>query len=1395
MGSGNTQQVPNNEWEAHRETITELYLKPDMTLTKLVASMGERGFTVTYDTIPQTVIQTDCYFSSAQLETRLSVWGIRKNLNVKEWAYVLNKIDSLDPSVSYKVSISGVELSEDRVDRARRHVRKHQQREQTEPSGTCRRSRKTKGPHRTRPQSRAVPEGVLIEVLDSNGNWISIGETDNLRTEAASPRFESIGVSIINDEDPPDSVHGQSTSGTIMQTAFADLDELYTRPVPDQHALTRGSPSRQIYFQARGYSPYRNSFELGHKAIGTATNEFPVECANTQSTLIRRLCSPDRLTQCTLVAVNSATPYTPSNLYNHLQHGDDPIWQGPSTTLDADCNFSLHMSDTEWSSQHQFQSPSYIFSSLGESPSGPASIRLAGHESMVKILPFTEFEQHLQLVGASFGNSGLAIQGSFLNTIALGFFIETRNIDQESFFRRNLSLDRLFQNLDTFLPNNGAAVITHSQASETRFIRALLFSLLNGFVGLNDISTTEILRLFGRLRIFSSSFLMLLRDGPRHASRTFLDNIFRACIEVRDTKLVREMLELRLVDVNNIAIKYQIYSYTPIARAVALCDLDLIKLLIDYGADMNKASLEFDAGVRSTLHINPRPQMTHASLAAMARVLIKGGASMSPHYFHKAWSGPDVGGSEITGPYCQPLWEVACQEALSLSMCSSPSHHEVFFGHGDAERFHLAEIARHCSEEYSIQLIHDMIELCQKDGCGTCLSKTSSAADDTAAVAMSQGKTKLVQFLLPYVKDSTVIFVAAIVSKEAHLIELALAFQPNLAPPTAILYPTEQRQYSYMPFKQWHHPTWPLIEAVRTGNKSLIRRLQAAGALYRLETGLGFRDLIDQAACWGDLSYVQMLLSRVDTSFFDIRANSNKAIILALEHDNIEVAWLLLDYCSLPEAFPRGDAWRYHLRHALKLRNAPLLHAILKVCLARAENDERERRKAFEWGDVWAIGDVSLIRDILISDLDRELYHEDFDEELCHENMVSFCRFCIAEDNPQLFQDILASLPYPGENLMGKCLAISVEKSHSTLISYLLDQGASPFNPSVLVSILRFRPEMLQALIDEFALRRKVPKRIGTYQLSSIMGENLENIEALDALLQIGAIDMIRLDRIEASEDCRLTPLGLVITSSLIGRDGYLSIVEKMLNAGSDPNAIASTEGYSHSNLTGFMLGIETGYEEVVELLIKHKAKVNPDLWHAVTRTPLQYAVELGNLRMVHLLLRHNAIINAKPAITSGGTALQFAAITGNCTIAKVLLGNGAELGALPSKFHGRWPLEGAAEHGRLDMIQLLWNESIERKTPLGFQRRQCLRAMELARHNGHAGCMNLIEELSGIPVNRLDVEDYGAMLIAYNDFDKEGLERIWCIGDGWANPEVTTSESKSRRQLWYENFKRDNGK
>jgi ankyrin repeat protein len=241
-------------------------------------------------------------------------------------------------------------------------------------------------------------------------------------------------------------------------------------------------------------------------------------------------------------------------------------------------------------------------------------------------------------------------------------------------------------------------------------------------------------------------------------------------------------------------------------------------------------------------------------------------------------------------------------------------------------------------------------------------------------------------------------------------------------------------------------------------------------------------------------------------------------------------------------------------------------------------------------------------------------------------------------------------------------------------------------------------------------------------------------------------------DRLFRDPEDMLTPLGLAITGLPGFCETNLGAVNRLLREGSDPDGIARIKVIgARIGQTALMLALETGREDLVRLLVvEYKADVNKKTHLFIKQTPLQHAAELGNLDMVRLLLELGADVNGEPAIRSGGTALQFAAISGNCNVAAELLEQEAPLHALPSKVNGRWPLEGAAEHGRLDMIQFLWRAKEYSLDDSGFQERHCLRAMDFAQSNGHLGCRDLVAELSGFSVDKLDSEDYGVPWLAY---------------------------------------------
>jgi hypothetical protein len=130
--------------------------------------------------------------------------------------------------------------------------------------------------------------------------------------------------------------------------------------------------------------------------------------------------------------------------------------------------------------------------------------------------------------------------------------------------------------------------------------------------------------------------------------------------------------------------------------------------------------------------------------------------------------------------------------------------------------------------------------------------------------------------------------------------------------------------------------------------------------------------------------------------------------------------------------------------------------------------------------------------------------------------------------------------------------------------------------------------------------------------------------------------------------------------------------------------------------------------------------------------------------------VRRGADVNSSAPSHGAATAVQFAAMLENCNMVAYLLDHGAHLSALPSRIDGMWPLEGTAANGRLDMIRYLWELNVGFVAGGmfvdGFSERQCLRAMNFFHENGHFGCRDLISDLSGIAVGRLETDEYGAV-------------------------------------------------
>lgn len=942
-------------------------------------------------------------------------------------------------------------------------------------------------------------------------------------------------------------------------------------------------------------------------------------------------------------------------------------------------------------------------------------------------LPSAQLEHTLQYRGI--------IPGTEKGSTAFGGFAskavaDILSLKEQSMTRQVPFMRHFLRQLGSQVPGEDFALITGDQAFEANFVRALIYSVLNGLAGLEHLPMANILTFLHRF-VVNKLLLDTFQQLPRYVSRPLADIIFRAAIEATDTKVVRHLLEYHLVDVNEAVCIHNTEKYTPIERAAALRCPELIKSLIHAGANINKfhnilqsetetvggALKSLIQGIHDHLSTDERSPIPPESFEAL-NLLIAAGARVNPKMII-------FGSSNRTLEFNTLIFQNILPE----------SHREFF-------NVSTAAICR-LDDQFATKLVRHVISLCEKAGCNKCLIDFNNFLRRTVVAAASAGMVELVRLLFDNANFSPKlprIFLAAIESQTPALIDFILSHGPDLDSPAI-----------GVGFKHVPPSTTPIAEAVRYGNEDLIRALEAAGSLDHLTQGGRFAAVVSAAAEAGNTAYMRKLLARAVTSKQSYR-DTDAALSLAIRGGHQDIVQMLLESGAGLRALS-GSHKRPRSTFGHNAQKGP------QTVRALVASGACHRDIIFAF---WSRSQSKL--DILTEY--PGVIHEFPDLELDSVDLQDLATVCALDGRLDFFDEVLVTLGYD-QGSLNSCLETAVELDYDDLVRYLLDMGANPFDAKVLRAVIPDKPYMLRLLFRKKRRRQTTPKCIGARTLVPLMGNGAWNSEALDELISTNAINFVRLDTPYEAVDYDdppddrydiFTPLGLAIQGVPGKFDTNMVTMRRFLEAGADPNGISKSDEARTKGpplLTALLAAVETGREEAVKMLLHYGADVNARPRIRTTHTALQFAAELGNLDMVRLLISRGADVNSTAPSNRGATALQFAAMSGNCNIVAYLLDHGAQLDALPSRIDGMWPLEGAAANGRMDMIHFLWKLNADAVLRGifhdGFSERHCLRAMNFARENGHMGCRDFISELSGISVDRLETDEYGAPWIAYD--------------------------------------------
>jgi ankyrin repeat protein len=848
------------------------------------------------------------------------------------------------------------------------------------------------------------------------------------------------------------------------------------------------------------------------------------------------------------------------------------------------------------------------------------------------------------------------------------------------------------------------------QSQVLNFLNLAMFLVSNNFFGATADVSRKVYRWVKRRSNAGLLEYLLSISGP--TAEALAENLFRLAIDDDDVLTVKKIMESG-IDPNG-----QIYrtqhgpGLTPVHRACEMRSLELVRALIEAGADVNSTVSKEDSALMCALYpfdddYNPKKDPVDTELV---RILLRAGAKVNPGYGES------------------PLSKAAQSGSVEVVTLLISAGADVNFSDEEYGKTPLMEVVN--SEEYVpdedvIAIVRNLLRA-GADAQATATYDTESVT--VLEAAMWRRNIELTQLLLDggaRITDSA--FLAAVRSCGLDIAELLLKSGARVTErviESAVENNQPEMVFFLLDFAEENikerGSSAALIAAIHHGKTDLIAALDASGV--QLNGTPKLNAAIKAATYRGDIRLLRLLLgdnSRYRASVTESLGSSLYNAIANGRNDITEV--LLAAGAEVNTGSPLLAAIRRKDAHLAR----KLLAAGAAVNAFDISHGHRLTTTVLPATVAW--GYHSLIRDIISAGAEVNAPE-------CGEGKTALSVAVERRDvvTIQLLIDAGADVNASAATLFGHtALEAAVRNNDIDMAYYLLTIGADPDNGSLIAAVSGSAQLMQLLLTARLSRYQRCSKGYGCGALQRAI--QLKNAAMVEVLLANG-VDVNAIVRQKLGD--RPTPsrgnaLAICYGESALGtaiktdKSNELWIVQMLLRNGADPNSIV----IESTNSTALLAAINQKNIVLVSALIAAGADANASLTARISRTPLQLAAEEGSIDIAHVLLKHGADVNAPPYNRYGATALQFAAIGGYVGIAYLLLERGAEVNASPAKIGGRTALEGAAEHGRIDVLQLLLNAGAQVIGPGGEQYE---RAREFASKNGHIAARRLLESYKG---------------------------------------------------------------